>query len=467
MFKTVSFLFMLATLFLSNLAQGQNFRLYQSTRATGSIQELDLNTGAILATNVGSLTGARGMAFSPLGGLYIALSSGITFMANAAATPTAALTFIAQTPHDVTFDAIGNMYVVTETNVYVFSSGLIQTLSFAHGMTSTTGDGNPNKGWSIAVRPDNGEIFVAAKQGLRHFSPVTGMQIGPTIAGSSFGMAGIAFTNSGFNNAFLYVGNVISGVDQIRVYDTNLNFLRAFFAPHIGNPIDLEIHPGNNDLYLFNTVVSLPVNRFTANEMVVATFNSSANPSRGSALGDFDAVLGELGLHLILENVAGKVRLQWDELAKVSVDFYRVERINSAQERTILGRVSAASTMSYWDRPPAAALSQYVVTAIGQNGEKVASATATWVETPQAQPFSFTQDANTHLLEVRSQNPAIEQIALRLIDMRGLAVRELMAPASQAKLSYLELPAGIYVLQAIGYSKGGNIAGVLRQRLRL
>lgn len=180
-------------------------RLYHTTRYTGSLQELDINSGAVLANNVAGISSsARGMDFSPLGGLYICLATGILRLDNPASTPTAQLSYTGEFPHDLCFDASGNLYVVTDLNVYVYTPSMVQVLTFPHNLTTVTGTGGTNKGWGIEIRPDNGEIYVGGRQGLRRFDPSTGALLGSLPNTSLYGFPCLKFTSSGFNNVYLY-----------------------------------------------------------------------------------------------------------------------------------------------------------------------------------------------------------------------------------------------------------------------
>ncbi len=165
-------------------------RLYNTTRGTGIVQELNLVTGAVVATNVGGITNGRGMDFCPYGGLFVANGLNISSIATTGAAAIPVISYIGETPHDLCFDAGGNLYVVTNLNVYVYNPSLSQTLVFAHGLATTTGDGNTEKGWGIEIRPDNGQIYVIGAAGLKRFDPLTGLQIGATVPGSCIWICG-------------------------------------------------------------------------------------------------------------------------------------------------------------------------------------------------------------------------------------------------------------------------------------
>ena len=260
-----------------NPIQGSSI-LFMTTNSGGNLTELDPLTGQTISTNVAGVSGARGLAFGQ-GGLFIASGSNILRMEDDRNTISTFATTSGETAHDIIFDDAGNLYTVTNTRVHKYNSSGIEVLNFAHGMTGSTGSGNPNKAFDIAINPVNNEIFVAAKQGVRRFNPTTGSQIGSITGFSSFGAAGMAFTQNGHNNAFLYVGNIVNGLDPTRVFDSNLNFLRTF-SPGGGNPIDLEVDSTTGNLFVLNSATSGRL--VNQNETTIAAFGFNSS-GRGIA----------------------------------------------------------------------------------------------------------------------------------------------------------------------------------------
>lgn len=435
------------------------FQLYQTSRSNGSLRELDINTGAILATNVGGIVDGRGMDFSPLGGLYICHSNAVSRLDSSNAIPASLLTYTGETPHDLCFDASGSLYVVTNLNVYVYSSGIVQTLTFAHGLTVVTGDGNANKGWGIEVHPSNGEIYVAGRQGVRRFSPTTGALLGSIPNASVNGFPCLKFTGSGFGGAFLYVGNVISGVDQVRVYDSNLNFLRAFWPAHNGNPIDFEVNPLSNDLYVFNTVTTNPTNRYNASESLVAGWATFGNASRGSALGDFEGVIlprGQLDLGLV--QTADGLALTWSrhpsEYAR-----YVVERCGTCQAYEELAVVTAAGegpSLGWVDAYPLPVKSAYRVSAFGQNGEALASETVFW------QPEAMAGLEMEHLVAARklrilSRKIGVTGIRVSICDLKGRTLSEVEGEGA-VLLDLDGFADGLYLVRGVALAGGRPVS---------
>ncbi len=422
-------------------------RLYNTTRGTGIVQELNLVTGAVVATNVGGITNGRGMDFSPYGGLFVANGLNISSIASTGAAAVPVISYIGETPHDLCFDATGNLYVVTNLNVYVYNPSLSQTLAFAHALATTTGDGNTEKGWGIEIRPDNGEIYVIGAAGLKRFSSLTGIQIGATIPGSAFGFAGIKFTTSAFGGVYLYVGNVISGVDQIRAYDVSLTFLRSFFAAHVGNPIDLEVNPANGDLYLFNTVVSLPANRFLSNETAAGGFSTLANPTRGSALGSFEAILAQNDLRLEVQAERDKNRLHWVIENGVAVKEFSIRRSSALVSVTELGRMDAAHNLrgyDFCDDAPIAGKQTYEVIAFNADGENIASSSASIYSEVQA----ISIDAFHNHVEVVSHEPHSAILKVKMVDIHGAVVHSSESTGYTANLDCAHIPSGLYIVHA-------------------
>ena len=453
-------------LLLNESVQGQVLQLYHSARTTGIINEIHPTTGVTLATNVGGLTDARGMAFSPLGGLYATHGSQVSVITTSASAASPVLTYVGETPHDVNFDAVGNMYVVTNLNVYVYNTSLVQTLTFAHGLTTTTGDGNPEKGWGIAVRPDNGEIYVVGRQGMRHYNPATGVQIGSTISGSSFGFAGIAFTGSAFSNAYIYVGNVISGVDQIRVFDTGLNLLRTFFAPHIGNPIDLEVNYLNNDIYLFNTVASNPANRFLSTETTAAGFSTVARPTRGSALGSFPPILNApLGIRLQIEETKYGQHLTWELQGENALSHFEIVRSGDDLNFERLGKVEANQPFAFTDLFPLSSKSVYKVFAIDLNGETVGSSVV--FAEGRADRLQLLQNSNVSHLSLQAVNPEIYRLEGRLLTLNGGECRRKATDGNSLEISYEQFAAGLYLFEGRGIDQFGNTISFLQKKIAI
>ena len=122
--------------------------------------------------------------------------------------------------------------------------------------------------------------------------------------------------------------------------------------------------------------------------------------------------------------------------------------------------------MTFADIPPAEAHLRYVVTAIGQNGATLASESVHRTNA-EAAPMRVAQDAQRQTLHLHAQDPSVTRMSIRLIDMRGARVQTLEAQGQQATLFYADMPAGIYVLQAIGFTKNGAVAQTIRQRVRL
>lgn len=359
-------------------------RLFHTTRTTGIVREVDPNTGNILLSNIGGIVRGRGMDISPLGGLYVCTGNDISLVSNTASPASVVLSYsnLVELPHDLCFDTVGNLYVVTNLNVHVYTPLLVNTLSFPHNLTTNTGDGNGNKGWGIEIRPDNGEIFVTGRQGLRRHNPLTGALLGSIPNATPFGFPCLKFTPSGLNNAFLYMGATISGVDQIRVYDNNLIFLRSFFPPHIGNPIDLEIHPVTQDLYLFNTVTSNPSNRFAANEILVPGYSTAANPSQGSAIGDINGtILPSHHLNLGLRQEGKAVLLSWQHSEAIGAFHYVIERQGPAGFVEVGNQFPPKNDqrLTWSDALPLAGTNTYRVVATDQNGAHIATDVA-WLE---------------------------------------------------------------------------------------
>ncbi len=409
-------------------------RLYQTTRFNGSLQELDVNNGSILASNVAGIVNARGMDFSPLGGLYLCMGTGVLRLDNPASTPVAQLSYTGEVPHDLCFDASGNLYVVTNLNVYVYNTSLTQLLTFPHNLTTVTGTGGTNKGWGIEIRPDNGEIYVVGRQGLRRFDPANGSLLGSLPNSSSFGFPCVKFSGSGFNNSYVYLGSVISGQDQIRVYDSNLNYLRSFFPPHNGNPIDLEIHPTTQDIYLINTDGANPTNRMLPNETLSPGWATFSNPGRGSALGDFaGVVLPAWNLQFRLEEVGEQVHLSWHHEANSPATKYFVERLhgfgasiangstsgNGQPETLELGWQDAPSEpgqLSLWDAEPINGGSRYRLRAVDVNGEVVGTET---VILERAGPETLFLVRESDVVWVSSRSDEVKRIVFRIMDLSG------------------------------------------------
>lgn len=297
--------FLLSFLVCCSLSWGNATVLFMTTQG-GALLEIDSGTGATLATNVAGISNnARGLSFGA-DGLYIARSNEVLVLSDDRVTLSSFANFTSETPQDMTFDSNGNLYVVTNLNVHKFNAQGNSLLTFAHGLSSATGSGNGNKGWGIAINPLNGEVFVqgGGSTSVRRFDPNTGAQVGSIGGFSGFGSSGPAFNLNGANNEFFYALNTISGVDQIRAYDQNLNFVRSFFPNHVGNPIDLEIDLATGEMYLINTVN--PADKLDANGNVLfsfgttgrgvavsQTFNVSVVPEPGSF---FLLVLGFCGL---------------------------------------------------------------------------------------------------------------------------------------------------------------------------
>lgn len=449
------FHFPLLFLLLHSFSLTAQIQLYQTTRANGSLQELDPNTGNIITTNVGGVTDGRGMDFSPLGGLYICAGNDVLRLDNASSMAVSVLSYAGESPQDLCFDAAGNLYVATNLNVYVYNVALSQQLVFAHSLTTVTGDGNGNKGWGIEVHPTNGEIYVVGRQGLRRFNPTTGAFLGSLPNTSAFGFPCLKFTSSGFNNAFVYIGSVISGQDQIRVYDSNLNFLRSFWPTHNGNPIDFELHPTTLDLYLFNTVTSNPTNRYSANEALVAGWATFANPSRGSALGDFNAVaLPEHGLGLWLEERGEGVLLRWRGLAGLADVRYVVERVgeNGAEE---LAWRSGREEMEWWDGAPLPGSSRYVVRALDREGRELA-VEAVALERRVKELLAMRLDEAGAWARVYAQGAGVARMELRLVDVAGRGWGR-FSGEEVVEVDLEGLARGIYLLDAQAYGADGQL----------
>ncbi|HEX2900344.1 MAG TPA: hypothetical protein VHS96_11555 [Bacteroidia bacterium] len=436
----------------------QTTRLYNTTRGTGIVQELDLVTGAVIATNVGGITNGRGMDFSPYGGLFVANGSAVSSVATNASAAVPQLNYAGETPHDLCFDAVGNLYVVTNLNVYVYNPSLGQTLVFAHGIATTTGDGNTEKGWGIEIRPDNGEIYVVGAAGLRRFDPFTGVQIGATVPGSTFGFAGIKFTTSTFGGVYLYVGNVISGVDQIRAYDVNLTFLRSFFAAHVGNPIDLEVNPANGDLYLFNTVVSLPANRFLLNETAAGGFSTTANPTRGSALGSFEPILARNDLRLEAIAEGNSNRLNWTIESADNIASFSIRR--NAENAPPIALASIPTQFNrlqyeFWDTNPVHGNQTYQVIALNQNGDVVSNAFASlW---SAVEGISFTVKPEIQTVSASAHDPKTKTIRLSLTSATGIKVSALESTNPTCEIDYSALSNGIYIVHAQSFDAAGKL----------
>lgn len=447
---------------------GQTLQLYQTTRSSGVIRELDMVTGNVLATNVGGISNGRGMDFSPLGGLYVAHNNSVSSIATAASAAVSVVTYVGEVPHDLAFDVAGNLYVVTNLNVYVYNTTLTQTLTFAHGITGTTGDGNPNKGWGIRIRPDNGEIYVIGRE-LRRFNPTTGVQIGSAITTSPFGFAGIAFTTSNFNNAFLYMGRVISGVDQIRVYDTNLNFLRSFYPSHNGNPIDLDVNPVTDELFLFNTVTSNPVNRITSSE-TVASFSTGANASRGSALGDFNGtILPHHELALNLTELDKNLELQWNRLPETVAHHYEIQRKDPGQNEITAFQVypdPGSDLLTFQDRYAGAQQLTYVVRAIGANGEQIAMDAAEWMPSPHSE-IAVHNLLNEETLQITGVHAQLDHLKISLMDLRGHTLLTQRFSGKQAVIPYGKFAPSIYLLKIQLYSSKGELLLVEPRKVRV
>lgn len=458
--STLSFpVFLLFLLFFGFFSQlpGQ-VRLYQTTRTGGLLQELNINNGSIIATNVAGISDGRGMDFSPLGGLYICESNTVQLLSTSASSTVTQVTYTGEIPHDLCFDASGNLYVATNLNVYVYSPSIVQTLTFAHGLTTVTGNGNGNKGWGIEIRPDNGEIYVVGRLGLRRFNPTTGALLGSVANSSSFGFPCLKFTSSGFNNAFLYMGSVISGVDQIRVYDTNLNLLRVFFPPHNGNPIDLEIHPSNQEIYLFNTDASNPTNRILTNETLAAGWATFANPGRGSALGDYTGiVLPEFDLGFQLKEFGEEVQLSWNHLTELPVNRYLVER-EGEDGLEEMGWLDAphkdSDKMFLWGNSPQKGINRYRLKALDVNGEVVHSEIVLLDRTDSG-ILALTMD-HQETAWIFARDQSVLQLKIQITDLNGRMLRELTAP-SEAQVDLSGLANGLYLLEAKGYDQQGKL----------
>lgn len=435
-------------------------RLYNTTRGTGIVQELNLVTGAVVATNVGGITNGRGMDFCPYGGLFVAHGLNISSIATTGAAAIPVISYIGETPHDLCFDAGGNLYVVTNLNVYVYNPSLSQTLVFAHGLATTTGDGNTEKGWGIEIRPDNGQIYVIGAAGLKRFDPLTGLQIGATVPGSAFGFAGIKFTTSAFGGVYLYIGNVISGVDQIRAYDVNLTFLRSFFAAHVGNPIDLEVNPANGDLYLFNTVVSLPANRFLSNETAAGGFSTLANPTRGSALGSFEAILGQNELRLEASADDHANRLNWTMAFTDDVASFSIRRNTENAPSIEIATLPAASNRRFYeflDHQPVHGRQTYQVIALGINGEVLSHAS---VEVYSAVEYiSISHQAETQQIFVTATESNLKLFTVSLMTASGVTVLRSESAHPTCQLDCSTMVSGIYFIVARTYDANGNLLG--------
>jgi hypothetical protein len=279
----------------------------------GSIEQRDPNNGALLATGIGGITNARGITLGPSSGLFVARGQGVDRVT--AAGLVHVVTYVGEVPHDLAFDDRGWLHVVTSVRVHIYDRLGVQVLEFPHGLTTTGGNGNNLKGWSIAVNPISGDIFVAGEQGIRYFDATSGALVGSLTPQTAYGVAGLAFTPLGVNGAYLYAGSVHDGRDRINVYDANLTFLRTFSTPaHIGNPIDFEVDPLTGDLFVANTVS--PVDRYSRHEtLLVAGIGGPARSlafrSTGAMVDQFlvpsDDPAGRIGIAILAPEVRYRV----------------------------------------------------------------------------------------------------------------------------------------------------------------
>jgi|GEM_PF-6236608 len=426
-------------------------RLFHTTRTNGIVREVDPNTGNILLSNIGGITGGRGMDISPLGGLFVCNNNDVSLVYDTGFPDSVLITYPAEVPHDLCFDATGNLYVVTNTNVHVYSSVLTPIVSFAHNLTTNTGDGNGNKGWGIEIRPDNGEIYITGAQGLRRHHPVTGALLGSIPNATPFGYPCLKFTTSGFTGAFLYMGATISGLDQIRVYDTNLNFLRTYWPPtHNGNPIDFEIHPVTQDLYLFNTVVSNPANRYNSSELLVPGYSTAANPSRGSAIGDINGViLPSINLDLSLQQENENLILSWQHQEESGAFQYVIEEETATGFSTVHQLLAPKATKKLaWQVPSFLGLGNgYQVRALDQNGSFIASDIAK-LDTEQNLHLRLSRVPEEEAYQVDLTVPSNHQVEIAIYSLQGKLLDRITGP-TPLKVDGKHWSKGILIYQLV------------------
>ena len=183
-------------------------------------------------------------------------------------------------PADIAFDAT-RMYVVTASDVRVYTHGGVPINSFAHGLVGGGGQGTDEKPLGIAVSPTTGHVFVTGRTQvdstptfsedpmIRVFDPNTGVPVDDVDGTNSLGNAAIALTGQGHTGsggtAFMYTFEI--GDRRLQVYDASLNsIIRTIDVATVSgwpvnglgnfdgdNVLGMDIDPVTGDIYLVYT----------------------------------------------------------------------------------------------------------------------------------------------------------------------------------------------------------------------
>ncbi len=144
--------------------------LFGVTRDSGTLNEIDASTGAILS-QVAGISNASGLSFNQAGQLFVTINNNsgsdsvVKVSNNGQITNFVDFGSSSVNPWDVSFDSSGNVYVVTDTQVQKYSASGNLQLAFNHDMVGTRSFVVNRKELGLSVNPVTGDIVVAGRNG--------------------------------------------------------------------------------------------------------------------------------------------------------------------------------------------------------------------------------------------------------------------------------------------------------------